>query len=466
MKAFLNEDFFLSNEPAKALYFGYAESLPVVDFHCHLDPADIANDRKFGNLTRAWLDGDHYKWRAMRANGIEEKYITGSASDEQKFDKWAETVPKTLRNPLYIWSHLELRRYFNCESLLNPENSKQIYAETGELLGSNQFSCRNLLKKMNVEVICTTDDPTDSLEYHKALKKIDTGFRVFPTFRPDRAMAGEDPEMYNQYINKLGSSADMEIGSFEDLIRALKKRHDYFLEHGCRISDHGLEAFFSEDYSREKAESSFARLRAGKQPDARSIEQFNLTLLTELAWMDHDSGWIQQYHYGAIRNNNSRMHATLGPDSGFDSIGSGADPRVLAAFFDRLFQSKKLAKTVIYNLNPNDNEMLAAMLGNFQDGSTPGKMQFGPAWWFLDQKSGIEDQLNSLSNMGLLSHFIGMLTDSRSFLSFPRHEYFRRILCNLLGSDIENGLIPNDIEWVGGMVSDICYHNAKKYFNF
>lgn len=466
MKPFMDEDFLLETQSAKSLYHNYASGMPIIDYHCHLNPEDIATDRKFRNISEIWLAGDHYKWRAMRANGVDEKFCTGDASDEEKFMKWAETVPATLRNPLYHWTHMELRRYFGIQELLGPDNAEEIYTKTAGMLQEDEFSVRNLLRKMNVQVVCTTDDPLDSLEHHKKIR--DDGFEisVLPTWRPDKAMAVDDIGSYNNYLDQLAEVADHPINHFMDLLEALMKRHDFFASMGCRLSDHGLESFYYEEYEHEEIEDIFSRIRSKQEVSESEKTKFRTAMLVELAVMDHDKGWTQQFHVGAIRNNNSRMFHELGPDTGFDSIGDFPVARSMSKFFSRLDNLGQLAKTIVYNLNPADNEVMMTMVYNFNDGKVPGKMQFGSGWWFLDQKKGMEAQMDTLSQLGLLSKFVGMLTDSRSFLSFPRHEYFRRILCNLLGTDMENGELPNDMEMVGNMVSDICYRNAKQYFGF
>ncbi|MFZ5941690.1 MAG: glucuronate isomerase [Bacteroidota bacterium] len=466
MKAFIDDDFMLHSDAAKELYHRYSEELPIIDYHCHLPPDEIAADRNFRNISEVWLAGDHYKWRAMRANGVDERYCTGDASDRDKFVKWAETVPYTLRNPLYHWTHLELKRYFGVSELLHGNNAEQIYYKTTEMLQQPEFSVRNLLRKMNVETVCTTDDPTDDLQHHKKIREDGFEIRVLPAWRPDKAMAVEDPVAFNAYINKLEGAAGMSISSYSDLFSALKKRHDFFHENGCRLSDHGMEQFYAEPCTDEEAKKIFAKIRSGKALDAIEILKFKSVMLYEFALLDHSRGWVQQFHVGAIRNNNRRRFNTLGPDKGYDSIGDFEMARAMSALFDRLDSSDQLAKTIVYNLNPRDNELLMTMIYNFSDGVIPGKMQFGSGWWFLDQKFGMTAQLNALSSLGLLSRFVGMLTDSRSFLSYPRHEYFRRILCNLLGTDIENGELPNDVDMVGRMVKDISYYNAKKYFGF
>lgn len=466
MKPFMDEDFLLETESAKTLYHAYASGMPIIDYHCHLNPQDIANDRKFNNISEIWLAGDHYKWRAMRANGVNEKYCTGDAPDEEKFYRWAETVPSTLRNPLYHWTHMELRRYFGIQDLLGPENAKEIYDRTASMLQEDEFSVRNLLRKMNVEVVCTTDDPTDTLEHHQKIREDGFEVSVLPTWRPDKAMAVDDTGSYNSYLDRLSEVADHPINHFMDLLEALMKRHDFFGSMGCRLSDHGLETFYYEEYEHDEIEDIFDRIRKRKEVSVLEKTKFRTAMLVELAVMDHDKGWTQQFHVGAIRNNNSRMFDRLGPDTGYDSIGDLPVARAMSRFFARLDHLGQLAKTIVYNLNPSDNEVMVTMAYNFNDGTVPGKMQFGSGWWFLDQKKGMEDQMNTLSQLGLLSRFVGMLTDSRSFLSFPRHEYFRRILCNLLGTDMEKGELPGDLEMVGSMVSDICYRNAKQYFGF
>ena len=466
MKDFLDEDFLLTNKTARHLYHDYAAAQPIIDYHCHLPVKDIAEDHRFRDLQEIWLAGDHYKWRAMRTNGIDERYCTGDAPPREKFDKWAGTVPYTMRNPLYHWTHLELKRYFGITDLLSPATAGAIWEKANDMLQQPDFSCRSLLTKMNVEVVCTTDDPADSLQYHEQLQEEFSEVKVYPAFRPDKAMAVDDPESYNAYLDRLSEAAAMEIASYGDLLEALKKRHDFFDAHGCRLSDHGIDTFYAEDYTDKEVEKIFHRIRSGKELDTLSIKKIKTALLTEFAVMDHEKGWVQQYHYGALRNNNRLMYERLGPDTGFDSIDDIPAARNMSRFLDRLAYRQRLTKTILYNLNPADNEMVATMAGNFQDGTVAGKIQFGAAWWFLDQKEGMERQLNALSALGLLSRFVGMLTDSRSFMSYPRHEYFRRILCNLIGSDVEEGLLPNDMEWLGKMVENISYFNAKEYFNF
>lgn len=466
MKPFLNEDFLLQSKTAQSLYHDFAKDMPIVDYHNHLIPQQIAEDKQFDNITQIWLYGDHYKWRAMRAHGVDEKYITGNASDEEKFMKWAETVPYTMRNPLYHWTHLELQRYFGVTELLNKESAKRIYDHCNALLRTKEFSVRNLLLKMKVEVVCTTDDPTDSLEFHKAIADSGYGVKVLPTFRPDKAMAVDDELAFVEYVNKLSEVVGTEITSLSEYKSAIRSRHDFFHAMGGRLSDHGLEQIYAEDYEDSEIELIFNRLMSGKLISQKEKWQFKSAMLVYFAHLDHEKGWTQQFHLGALRNNNARLLGALGPDTGFDSIGDFEQAKPLSNFLNKLDSTNQLAKTILYNLNPRDNELLATMIGNFQDGTIVGKMQFGSGWWFLDQKDGMEKQINALSNMGLLSHFVGMLTDSRSFLSFPRHEYFRRILCNLIGQDVENGELPADMPWLGKMVQDISYHNAAKFFNF
>jgi len=467
MSAFLTEDFLLQNEFAKTLYHQHAKQLPIIDYHCHLSPEYIAKNYQFKNLTEIWLAGDHYKWRAMRTLGINEKYITGSSSDEEKFEQWAFTVPYTMRNPLYHWTHMELSRYFCVDKLLNTDSAKEIYNHSTSLLQTPQYSTQALLKKMNVEVVCTTDDPADSLEFHQELHKKNAGITMSPTFRPDKSYAVENPTTYKSYLEKLGQAAKVNINSFDALMSALENRIEFFDSVGCKLSDHGLEQlYYPSSKNAYSINELFNKLLKGSAFDKSETDFFKFNVLIELGRSYHKKGWSQQFHLGALRNNNDRMFQQLGPDTGFDSIGDFSQGIALASFLNELDGSDQLAKTIIYNLNPADNEVIGTMIGNFNDGSVKGKVQFGSGWWFLDQKDGMEKQLNALSNMGLLSCFIGMLTDSRSFLSFPRHEYFRRILCNLIGKDVANGELPWDEKWLGKLVTDISYHNAKNYFNF
>ena len=464
---FLTEDFLLSNNFAKTLYHTYAKSQPIIDYHCHLSPQDIANNRQFDNLTKIWLNGDHYKWRAMRTLGIDEKYITGNASDEEKFKKWSYAVPYTLRNPLYHWTHLELKRYFGINEVLTPDTADKTYSIGLSKLKDKSCHTRALLTGMNVEVICTTDDPIDSLEHHQKIKKDSFAIKVLPAFRPDKAFAIENSEIYVSYLEKLSKASSVEIISFSKLISALENRINYFQANGCKLSDHGLEQlYYPEPGTAINIEHLFTKIVKHEKISKQEIEYFTYCVLIELGRLYHKNGWTQQFHLGALRNTNERMLKTLGPDTGFDSIGDFSQSRNLSRFLNELDSTNQLTKTVLYNLNPSDNEVMATMIGNYNDGSVKGKIQFGSGWWFLDQKDGMEKQINALSNMGLLSCFIGMLTDSRSFLSYPRHEYFRRILCNLIGKDVENGELPADEKWLGKIVTDICYQNAKTYFNF
>jgi glucuronate isomerase len=466
MKSFLTEDFLLQTQTARALYHDFAETMPIFDYHCHLPVEEIAADKTFENLTDIWLRGDHYKWRAMRANGIAERLITGDASDFEKFQAWAATVPNTLRNPLYHWTHLELKRYFGVSGkLLNPETAEEIYTGCSARLREGDFSTRRILERMNVKVVCTTDDPTDALEHHLRLKADRTfPVKVLPAFRPDKALGVESPKDFNKWVGRLEASAGLAVKSFDSFLEAIRRRHDFFHQAGCRLSDHGIEHPFAVDYTAKDVNNAFQKARQGKKPTPAEALKYKSAVMLELARMDAEKGWTQQFHFGALRNINSKAMATLGPDTGYDTIGDFEMARTLARFLDGLEREGRLAKTILYVMNSRDNEVVATAIGCFQDGSLPGKMQFGSAWWFNDQKDGIERQINTLSNMGLLSRFVGMLTDSRSFLSYPRHEYFRRVLCNLLGNDVENGELPDDMELLGGMVKDICFRNAEAYF--
>lgn len=466
MKNFLDKDFLLTTETARRLYHEYAADLPIIDYHSHLPPDQIAGDINFENITQVWLNGDHYKWRAMRANGVDEDYITGKKTDLEKFEQWAATVPYTLRNPLYHWTHLELQRYFDIHDLLSPITARQIYDESSKKLQSPEYSIRNIIKSKNVEVICTTDDPLDDLAYHQKIKADGYEVQVLPTFRPDKAMNADDLAALNLYIDKLQVTAGTAINTIDAYLWALKGRHDYFAANGGRLSDHGLEQVYAEDYTDAEIADIFIKIRNNQSLDATEALQFKSAMLYNFALWNHEKGWVMQLHLGALRNNNARGLSELGPDTGWDSIGDFSQGRALSKFLNRLDTTNQLSKTILYNLNPADNELMASMTGNFNDGSVAGKIQFGSAWWFLDQKDGMTKQMNALSNIGLLSRLVGMLTDSRSFLSFPRHEYFRRLVCNLFGDDIENGELPNDIEWTGKIVQDICYYNAKNYFNF
>jgi glucuronate isomerase len=466
MKNFLDDNFLLQTETARTLYHEYAKQMPIIDYHCHLPPDQIAEDKSFENLAQIWLYGDHYKWRAMRTNGINEAYCTGDKSDYEKYEQWAATVPYTMRNPLYHWTHLELQRYFGVNEVLNPSTAKDIYEKCTALLQTPEYSVRGLLNKMNVKVVCTTDDPIDSLEYHQKIKEDGVEVKVLPTFRPDKAMAVENVANFVTYVGKLEAVVGRSLSTLDEYLGALKERHDFFAEMGGKLSDHGLEQIYAEDYTEDEIAAIFLKIKGGSELTLEEQLKFKSAMLIHFAIWDWEKGWTQQFHLGALRNNNLRAMRELGPDTGWDSIGDFDQGKALSKFLGKLDENNQLAKTILYNLNPRDNELMATMIGNFNDGSVAGKIQFGSGWWFLDQKDGMEKQINALSNLGLLSRFVGMLTDSRSFLSFPRHEYFRRILCNILGNDVENGELPNDIPWIGKMVQDICYNNAKEYFGF
>lgn len=465
IKPFLNDNFLLKSSTAEKLYHDFAKDLPIIDYHNHLPPDEIANDRNFTSITEIWLKGDHYKWRAMRANGIDEKYITGESSDKEKFLKWAVTVPYTMRNPLYHWTHLELQRYFGIRELLDAKSAEAIFSKTNHALSTKEFSVKSLLQKMKVEVVCTTDHPTDSLEFHQKEKSNNSDFKMLPTFRPDKfvVIGGED---FLVFLEKLENIFGHDISTFEDLLDALENRIDYFHSLGCQLADHGLSQLYAVDFKGTGLDKILQKRKNNNNINTEESQVFQTAILHHLAKMYHQRNWTMQFHLGAIRNNNSRLLNLVGADVGCDSIGDFEQARGLSAFLNRLDAKEKLTKTIIYNLNPRDNELFATMMGNFNDGSSAGKIQWGSAWWFLDQKNGMEKQINTLSDMGLLSQFIGMLTDSRSFLSFPRHEYFRRILCNLIGQDVHNGELPNDVNWLGEMVQNICYKNAKQYFDF
>ncbi|MBC7422025.1 MAG: glucuronate isomerase [Ferruginibacter sp.] len=466
MKAFLEDNFLLHSTTAQTLYHSFARQMPIIDYHCHLPPADISGNTRFKNLTQIWLYGDHYKWRAMRANGVDESFITGNKTDKEKFLQYAATVPYTLRNPLYHWTHLELQRYFDVPEILNERSAERIYDSCSEKLRSPEYSVQSLLRKMNVQVVCTTDDPLDSLQYHQQIKSAGFATTVIPAFRPDAAMNVDIAANFNKYIAALENVADTSIVNYTDFLAALKRRHDFFSVNGCTISDHGVEEIYADDFTAKEIDTIFNTIRSGKEISLADNRKFKSAMLLVFAGWDFDKGWVQQYHIGAIRNNNSRMSVRMGTDTGWDSIGNFNHAKPLAKFLNTLDKEDKLTKTILYNLNPADNELMATMIGNFNDGSVAGKIQWGSAWWFLDQKDGMAKQLNTLSNMGLLSKFVGMVTDSRSFLSYPRHEYFRRVLCNLFGSEIEKGELPNDIDWTGKIIQDICYYNAKNYCNW
>jgi glucuronate isomerase len=467
MKRFLGDDFLLETKLAEELYHEHVRDLPIVDYHTHLPPEQIASDHHFPTLTAIWLEGDHYKWRAMRSNGVPEQSITGDASDWVKFEAWARTVPATLRNPLYHWTHMELKRPFGIAEILDQRSARRIYEKCNALLAEPAFSTQGLLKQFRVAVVCTTDDPADSLQHHEALaRRTDPATTVYPTFRPDKAYAVDDPAAWNAWVARLEKASGRSVGSFDELVQALEARHGAFHDAGCRASDHGLEQMDSETGDEDSARRSFDRLRRGEAIDAGDTRRFRSALLHLLALLDHARGWVQQFHIGAMRNANTRRRQKLGPDTGFDSIADAEQARPLARFLDRLDQDGRLAKTILYNLNPRDNELFATMIGNFQDGPLPGKMQYGSAWWFLDQKDGMEAQMRALSHLGLFSRFVGMITDSRSFLSYSRHEYFRRLVCNLLGNDVRDGLLPDDRELLVRVAQAVAFHNARDYFGF
>lgn len=463
MNDFLHEDFLLTTESSRRLFHDVAASLPIIDYHSHLSAEYISEDHRFSNLTQAWLQGDHYKWRAMRAHGVDEHFITGGASDFEKFQKWAETVPFTLRNPLFHWTHLELRRYFDIQDLLVPEKAQVIYEATREQLESAEFSFRGLLARMNVELVCTTDDPADDLRHHKKIQETAEAIQVLPTFRPDKLLKIQQARDFRKYVTALGHIAGLEINNYDQLLQALRRRADYFSGLGCLLSDHGLDRFDFLQPDQQKASSVFEKVMEGTEPEYAEAEIFHSTLLTDLCKMYYGQEWAQQFHVGALRNVNSRLFRHLGADIGCDTIGDHPVGESLAGFFSHLDAHDQLTRTILYNLNPKDNALFATMVANFNDGIVPGKMQYGAAWWFLDQKNGIERQLEDVSNYGLLPQFIGMLTDSRSVLSFPRHEYFRRILCDMIGRDIEQGLLPNDMTWMSQLVENVCYRNVKRY---
>jgi glucuronate isomerase len=465
MKPFIHENFLLGNKTAEKLYHKYSENQPIIDFHCHLSPAMIAGDNQFVNLTRAWLEGDHYKWRAMRTNGVNEEYCTGKASDIEKFEKWAETVPATAGNPLYHWTHLELARYFNITELLSPSTATGIYEKASAMLQTEEFSTRSIIRRMKAEVVCTTDDPTDNLEHHLKLKDI-FEIKVLPTFRPDNVIKTEEPEKFKSYIHRLELASGTEIMNFDSLLEALDKRHKFFHETGGRLSDHGLDRFYFASFTLSEINRIFKNLLKGEIISFEEAEKYKTAVMLELCRLNHKRGWTQQFHVGAIRNNNTRMFRQMGPDTGWDSIGIAQDPTKISKFLSELDNNEQLAKTILYNLNPADNEMMITMAGNFNDGSSVAKVQYGAAWWFLDQKSGMEKHLKDLAALGLLRRFIGMVTDSRSFLSYPRHEYFRRLLCNFVGEEVEKGLIPDDEEILKPLIEDVSYRNAKEYFGF
>ena len=463
---FIHADFLLQSKPACTLYHDYAESLPIIDYHCHLPPQHVAEDKRWENLAQVWLGGDHYKWRALRANGVDERFITGDATDHEKFQKFSETMPYLLRNPLYDWSHLELNRYFGITEALTPDTADSIWKRANAKLAKDDFSARGFMKRSHVRLVCTTDDPADTLEHHAHVRSNPFGVQMLPTWRPDKALAIDRPEFWNAWLNKLSAVARQPICVLDDLMQVLQKRHDFFASLGCRLSDYGIETVVAEPYTEAEVRQIFEKVRDGGVATPAEVTQFRSAMLFEFGRMDAAANWTWQIHYGALRNNNTRMFRQLGPDTGFDSIGDWPVAQAMSRLFDRLDQIDALPRTILYTLNPRDNEVLGTMLGNFQRGPIAGKIQLGSGWWFNDQKDGMLRQLEALSQLGLLSRFAGMLTDSRSFLSYPRHEYFRRLLCNLLGNDIVTGQIPNDLPWIGGIVQDICYRNAVRYFGF
>jgi glucuronate isomerase len=462
MKPFIHEDFLLHGAQARELYHGYAEKEPIFDYHCHLSPALIAEDHRFTDLAEIWLGGDHYKWRAMRADGVAERLCTGDASPREKFDAWCATVPRTLRNPLYHWSHLELKRYFGIDALIAPATADEIWKKANSRLAT--LRVHDIFANNRVAVVCTTDDPADSLADHEKIRKMGLKTRVYPAFRPDKSMGVDRPDAYNTWLERLAVVANQRVSTFDDLLTALHKRHEDFHAVGCRLSDHGLDTALSGECKHEEAKAVFARARAGKAASPAERAKFASFLMLEFGRWDARRGWTKQLHLGAHRNANTRLLASLGPDTGFDSIGDQPQVQALGRYLDALDATGELPRMIVYNVNPADNYAFATMMGNFQDGTIPGKLQFGSGWWYLDQKEAIEWQINALSNIGLLSRFVGMVTDSRSFLSYTRHEYFRRVLCNLLGSEMERGELPGDMELVGGMVKAICFANARDYF--
>jgi glucuronate isomerase len=462
---FIRKDFLLHTRAARRLYYQFADSEPIFDYHCHLSPRDVAENRQFKNLFEIWLEGDHYKWRAMRANGVAERFCTGNAEPLEKFQAWAATVPHTLRNPLYHWTHLELKRYFDIDELLDESSASRIWKRANERLATPELTVQGILKKFKVSTLCTTDDPTDDLRHHEAIAATGIATRVLPAFRPDKALMVDQPEHFHAWLGRLAEVANVDISSFGRFLEVLRARHDFFHAHGCRLSDHGLSRCHADSCSEKVAAKIFSKTRRGERASPEEHDQFVSFLMLYFGRLDAEKGWVKQLHLGPLRNNNARLLKQLGPDTGFDSIGDFPQAAALARYLDRLDQENALPKTILYNINPADNYAFATMIGNFQDGSVPGKIQWGSGWWFLDQKEGMEWQLNALSNLGLLSRFVGMVTDSRSFMSYPRHEYFRRVLCNLIGRDVENGELPDDDELLGPLIRNICYHNADRYLN-
>ena len=460
---FIHEDFLLTNTTARRLYHTFAEGQPILDYHCHLPPKDIADNRRFNNLFEIWLEGDHYKWRAMRANGVDERLCTGDATPKEKFLAWARTVPYTLRNPLYHWTHLELKRYFGIEELLDESTAESIWERANAALAGDELQAHGILGKFQVKALCTTDDPTDDLAYHKAIAASGLATRVFPAYRPDRALMVHLPDIFNPWVARLAAASNLEITGLHQFLDALRQRHDYFHSMGARMSDHGLNHCYANFCSAAHASTIFERALEGEPATPEEHGLFAAFLMLFFGHLDAQKGWTKQLHLGAYRNANLRRLGEVGPDSGFDSIGDWPQLGALGAYLDKLDQENALPKTIVYNLNPADNYAVATMLGNFHDGRIAGKMQFGSGWWYLDQKEAMQWQLNTLSNVGLLSRFVGMLTDSRSFMSYPRHEYFRRVLCNMIGQDMENGEIPDSEELAGSMIRNICYRNASEY---
>jgi glucuronate isomerase len=463
---FLATDFLLSTPTSEKLYFEFARDLPIFDYHCHIPPAEIAQNRRFENLTRIWLNdgryGDHYKWRAMRAHGVPESCITGDASDYDKFLAYAKTVPATIRNPLYHWTHLELQRYFDITELLDETSAPRIWEQANERL--QDLTPQRIIEKFKVSVICTTDDPTDDLEHHQTIRKGDLSAIVYPAFRPDKAFAIDQVESFNQWTDRLAKISGSACRDLSEFLDALRSRHRFFDDQGAKLSDHGIPYCYSAACDESEARAIYGKVRSGAAPGDDETLKFKSYLLQFFGELDAEADWTKQLHLGALRNTNSRAFKQLGPDTGFDSIGDWPQAEPLVRYLDQLESVGKLPRMILYNLNPNDNYLLATMVGNFQSGPTPGKLQFGTGWWFLDQKEAIEWQLNALSNCGLLTHFVGMLTDSRSFMSYPRHEYFRRVLCDVLGREVERGELPNDEGLLGSLVRGICFENAKGYF--
>jgi len=461
----MGPNFLLKSEIALKLFNDFARDLPIIDYHCHLSPKEIYENKKFKNITEAWLYGDHYKWRAMRANGVPEEYVTGNASDYDKFMAWAKTVPMTIGNPLYNWTHLELQRFFGIEDILNEKSAPEIWNKVNALLNSEEFGARALIEKSNVKVVCTTDDPVDSLEYHILLKESDFPVSVLPGFRPDKGLE-INREGYLEWVQKLELASGQSINSYDEFLQALELRVRFFHSIGGRVSDHAIDSMVYADTTKEEAARIFAKRLAGNQISLEEEKKYKTFTLTFLGGLYSELDWAMQFHINALRNNNSKMFKVLGPDTGYDSMNDQEIAKPLCKLLDALNSENKLPKTILYSLNPKDNYVIASLINSFQDGITPGKIQFGTAWWFNDSKEGMLDQMKALSNVGLFTRFIGMLTDSRSFLSYTRHEYFRRIICNLIGEWVEDGEVPYDLELLGGVVQGISFNNANAYFNF